>query len=87
MTKPSSFNREELLQCGHGEMFGEGNARLPVGNMLMMDRITMITGEGGKYGKGYIEADRKTRLNSSHRCSSYAVFCLKKKKTPTASST
>ncbi|MBR9868741.1 bifunctional 3-hydroxydecanoyl-ACP dehydratase/trans-2-decenoyl-ACP isomerase [uncultured Amphritea sp.] len=57
MTKPSSFNREELLQCGHGEMFGEGNARLPVGNMLMMDRITMITGEGGKYGKGYIEAE------------------------------
>src|SRR5437763_6680480 len=26
-------------------------------------------------------ADRKsTRLNSSHRCNSYAVFCLKKKK-------
>lgn len=57
MTKPSSFNREELLQCGNGEMFGEGNARLPVGNMLMMDRITMITNEGGKYGKGYIEAE------------------------------
>ncbi|MDO6563651.1 3-hydroxyacyl-[acyl-carrier-protein] dehydratase FabA [Amphritea sp. 1_MG-2023] len=57
MTNPSSFNREELLQCGNGEMFGEGNARLPVGNMLMMDRITMITGEGGKYGKGYIEAE------------------------------
>src|SRR5437764_4198487 len=30
--------------------------------------------------------DRKsTRLNSSHRCISYAVFCLKKKKTPTRS--
>lgn len=57
MTKPSSFNREELLQCGNGEMFGEGNARLPIGNMLMMDRVTMITGEGGKYGKGYIEAE------------------------------
>ena len=28
-----------------------------------------------------LEADRKsTRLNSSHRCISYAVFCLKKKK-------
>src|SRR5437879_11176308 len=28
--------------------------------------------------------DRKsTRLNSSHRCISYAVFCLKKKKTKT----
>src|SRR5436189_6463642 len=28
-----------------------------------------------------LEGDRKrTRLNSSHRCISYAVFCLKKKK-------
>src|SRR6202011_3777301 len=31
---------------------------------------------------GEAEADRKsTRLNSSHRCISYAVFCLKKKTT------
>src|SRR5437879_12186191 len=30
------------------------------------------------------DPDRKsTRLNSSHRCISYAVFCLKKKKTKT----
>src|SRR5437879_12412095 len=30
---------------------------------------------------GHALADRKsTRLNSSHRCISYAVFCLKKKK-------
>src|SRR5437762_7974160 len=29
----------------------------------------------------HIDLDRKsTRLNSSHRCISYAVFCLKKKK-------
>src|SRR5437879_6838481 len=29
----------------------------------------------------FLERDRKsTRLNSSHRCISYAVFCLKKKK-------
>src|SRR5437762_10496485 len=29
----------------------------------------------------FVSADRKsTRLNSSHRCISYAVFCLKKKK-------
>src|SRR5437762_11388147 len=33
------------------------------------------------------DPDRKsTRLNSSHRCISYAVFCLKKKKTYTYSS-
>src|SRR5437764_4674540 len=31
--------------------------------------------------RGSGHADRKsTRLNSSHRCISYAVFCLKKKK-------
>src|SRR5437762_3808689 len=30
---------------------------------------------------GELQLDRKsTRLNSSHRCISYAVFCLKKKK-------
>jgi len=57
MTRPSSFNREELLQCGHGEMFGPGNARLPVGNMLMMDRIVEINGDGGEFGKGEIIAE------------------------------
>src|SRR5437762_5958739 len=31
----------------------------------------------------HVMADRKsTRLNSSHRCTSYAVLCLKKKKQP-----
>src|SRR5437762_9573225 len=35
-----------------------------------------------------IDGDRKsTRLNSSHRCISYAVFCLKKKKEKTARQT
>jgi 3-hydroxyacyl-[acyl-carrier protein] dehydratase/trans-2-decenoyl-[acyl-carrier protein] isomerase len=57
MTKPSSLNRDELLSCGHGEMFGPGNARLPIGNMLMMDRITKITEEGGEFGKGEIIAE------------------------------
>ncbi|MGB0732661.1 MAG: 3-hydroxyacyl-[acyl-carrier-protein] dehydratase FabA [Pontibacterium sp.] len=57
MTRPSSFTREELLQCGHGEMFGPGNARLPIGNMLMMDRIVSITEDGGEHGKGEIVAE------------------------------
>lgn len=57
MTTASSFEKDELLQCGYGEMFGEGNARLPVGNMLMMDRITHISVEGGEYGKGEIIAE------------------------------
>ncbi len=57
MTKPSSFDRAALLSCGHGEMFGPGNAQLPVDNMLMMDRVTNIASEGGLYGKGEIIAE------------------------------
>jgi 3-hydroxyacyl-[acyl-carrier protein] dehydratase/trans-2-decenoyl-[acyl-carrier protein] isomerase len=34
-----AYGREDLLACGHGELFGPGNARLPLPNMLMFDRI------------------------------------------------
>ncbi|MGE4415939.1 MAG: 3-hydroxyacyl-[acyl-carrier-protein] dehydratase FabA [Marinobacterium sp.] len=61
MTRPSSFEREELLKCGHGEMFGPGNAQLPVGNMLMLDRIIEINTDGGQYGKGEIIAELDIR--------------------------
>jgi len=53
----SSFNREELLACGNGELFGPGNARLPLPNMLMFDRVTHISAEGGLHGKGEIKAE------------------------------
>lgn len=55
--KQASFTREELLACGHGELFGENNARLPLPNMLMMDRINRISETGGAYGKGEILAE------------------------------
>jgi 3-hydroxyacyl-[acyl-carrier protein] dehydratase / trans-2-decenoyl-[acyl-carrier protein] isomerase len=51
------YSLEELLACGRGEMFGEGNAQLPVPPMLMFDRITRITDDGGANGKGYVEAE------------------------------
>ncbi len=54
MTKQTSFGYDELLKCGHGDMFGPGNAQLPIPNMLMMDRIIKISDEGGKYGKGEV---------------------------------
>ncbi len=57
MSRPSSFEREELLKCGYGEMFGPGNAQLPVGSMLMLDRIININTDGGQYGKGEIIAE------------------------------
>jgi 3-hydroxyacyl-[acyl-carrier protein] dehydratase / trans-2-decenoyl-[acyl-carrier protein] isomerase len=57
MSRQESFDREQLLECGRGEMFGPGNAQLPVPNMLMMDRISLIADSGGKYGKGEIVAE------------------------------
>ena len=57
MDRKKEFTNEELLQCAHGEMFGPGNARLPLPNMLMMDRITSITADGGEQGKGEIIAE------------------------------
>lgn len=57
MDKQHSFTREELLMSGRGELYGPQNAQLPLPNMLMMDRITLITDEGGAYGKGQIVAE------------------------------
>jgi 3-hydroxyacyl-[acyl-carrier protein] dehydratase / trans-2-decenoyl-[acyl-carrier protein] isomerase len=53
----SSFSYDELLACGRGELFGAGNAQLPLPPMLMFDRITQISEEGGEYGKGMIRAE------------------------------
>jgi len=55
--RPSSFSYEDLLSCGHGELFGPGNARLPLPPMLMFDRITHISDDGGAHGKGEIIAE------------------------------
>jgi 3-hydroxyacyl-[acyl-carrier protein] dehydratase/trans-2-decenoyl-[acyl-carrier protein] isomerase len=56
-TRKNTYNRDELLECGHGRMFGEGNAQLPVPNMLMLDRISHISAEGGEFDKGEIVAE------------------------------
>ncbi len=53
----SSYERDELLACGHGELFGPGNAQLPVPNMLMLDRIKLISATAGEHGKGEIVAE------------------------------
>lgn len=53
----SSYDLEELLECGHGRLFGPGNAQLPVPNMLMLDRIAHISETGGEFNKGEIVAE------------------------------
>ncbi len=55
--RQNAYNSEELLDCAHGRLFGPTNGRLPLPNMLMTDRVTLITDEGGKYGKGEIRAE------------------------------
>lgn len=59
--RANSFDYEDLLRCGRGEMFGEGNAQLPLPPMLMFDRITEIYEDGGEHGKGYIRAELDIR--------------------------
>jgi 3-hydroxyacyl-[acyl-carrier protein] dehydratase/trans-2-decenoyl-[acyl-carrier protein] isomerase len=51
------FSHAELIGCGHGELFGPGNAQLPLPPMLMFDRITHIDDVGGKYARGVVEAE------------------------------
>jgi 3-hydroxyacyl-[acyl-carrier protein] dehydratase/trans-2-decenoyl-[acyl-carrier protein] isomerase len=55
--RQSSFSYEDLLACGRGELFGEGNAQLPLPPMLMFDRIVEIAEQGGEHGKGLIRAE------------------------------
>ena len=56
-TFPNTFSKDQLIDCGHGRLFGEGNAQLPVGNMLMLDRITEVSETGGSYGNGFLRAE------------------------------
>ncbi len=59
--KKSNFDYEDLLACGRGELFGPGNAQLPLPPMLMFDRISEISEQGGEYGKGLIRAELKVK--------------------------
>ena len=57
MNKKSSYNYEDLINCGNGKLFGPGNAKLPLPPMLMFDRITEIRENEGAFKKGLIKAE------------------------------
>jgi 3-hydroxyacyl-[acyl-carrier protein] dehydratase / trans-2-decenoyl-[acyl-carrier protein] isomerase len=61
----SSFEYEDLLACARGELFGMGNAQLPLPPMLMFERIASIAEEGGAHGKGQVVAEMKIAENPS----------------------
>ena len=59
----NSYNYEDLISCGEGKLFGEGNAKLPLPPMLMFDRITEIKKDAGEFKKGFIKAELDIKDN------------------------
>lgn len=59
--RQDSFDYDDLIRCGHGELFGPGNAQLPLPPMLMFDRITRISDSGGAHDRGEIRAELDIR--------------------------
>ena len=59
----NSFTYDELIACGKGELFGEGNAKLPLPPMLMFDRIIKIDNKSGDFKKGFIKAELDIKDN------------------------
>lgn len=57
MDVKDTYTREELLHCGMNGFDGPGTAQLPVPPMLMFDRITKISKDGGPHGKGEVIAE------------------------------
>ena len=55
--KKNSFSYDDLITCGNGDLFGPGNAKLPLPPMLMFDRITSINDTDGQFGKGSLSAE------------------------------
>ncbi|WIO73684.1 bifunctional 3-hydroxydecanoyl-ACP dehydratase/trans-2-decenoyl-ACP isomerase [Porticoccaceae bacterium LTM1] len=53
----NSYSKEDLIACGEGRLFNPEDGKLPQGNMLMLDRITSITADGGEFGKGRLVAE------------------------------
>ena len=63
MEKKSSYDYNELIDCGEGKLFGKGNAQLPLPPMLMFDRISKISEKEGSYKKGFVEAELDIKEN------------------------
>jgi len=59
----NNYNYDDLISCGEGKLFGEGNAKLPLPPMLMFDRITEINQNSGELKKGFIKAELDIKDN------------------------
>ena len=57
ISRKNKFDYDELISCAKGELFGIGNAQLPMPPMLMIDRVTEISDDGGEHKKGRVIAE------------------------------
>lgn len=64
--RKSSYDYEDLLKCGRGELFGPGNAQLPLPPMLMFESIDTINDTGGAHGKGLVVASMRIKDNPAN---------------------
>src|SRR5205085_9461202 len=55
--RQNAYAYDELISCGRGELFGPGNAQLPLPPMLMFDRITRIDDTAGSHNRGQVRAE------------------------------
>ncbi|ADD79633.1 bifunctional 3-hydroxydecanoyl-ACP dehydratase/trans-2-decenoyl-ACP isomerase [Candidatus Riesia pediculicola] len=55
--RKSYYKKKELESSGRGELFGKGSPPLPVGNMLMIDKIVEINKNDGFFKRGFIQAE------------------------------
>ena len=71
--RKGQYDYDDLIRCARGELFGPGNAQLPLPPMLMFDRITTIQVGGGRYDRvfqSYIGDDGNT-CGNRHRGRTY----------------
>ena len=61
--KKNSYSYDELINCGEGNLFGPGNAKLPLPPMLIFDRITEINDDKGAFKKGSLKAELDIKKN------------------------
>ena len=75
-----NVGRSELIRAIRGVAGGQ-NLLDPAVTKRVMERLAQLTVKDEEREVAGLSGDRKsTRLNSSHKPISYAVFCLKKKK-------
>ena len=70
----SSYTKEDLLKSSEGGYFGPGNAQLPAPPMLMIDRITEISLDGGEFARATSSPSWISPLTSGFLTASFAAI-------------